>query len=91
MHHHLQNRSFLLQEKYALDGPLDPFVMHAPEGDIVPWAISALELDNRREIAEAMHQRFKGSLPMTRLLPPLLDEVIERVAPQGETRVARAA
>jgi hypothetical protein len=91
MHHHLQNRSFLLQEKYALDGPLDPFVMHAPEGDVVPWAISALELDNRREIAEAMHQRFKASLPMSRLLPPLLDEVIERVAPAREARVAVAA
>ena len=91
MHHHLQNKSFLLQEKYALDGPLDPFVMHAPEGDIVPWAISALELDNRRQIAEAMHQRFKASLPMSRLLPPLLDEVIERFAPRGETRVAQAA
>jgi hypothetical protein len=90
MHYHLQNQSFLLQEKYALDGPLDPFVMHAPAGDIVPWAISALELPNRREIAEAMHQRFKVALPMRDLLPPLLDEVIERVAPARETRVAQA-
>jgi len=86
----LQNKSFLLQEKYALDGPLDPFVIHAPEGDIVPWAISALDLDNRREIAEAMHQRFKASLPMSRLLPPLLDEVIERFEPQKRA-VAEAA
>jgi hypothetical protein len=91
MHFHLQNKSFLLQEKYALEGPLDPFVMQVPAGDIVPWAISALELQNRREIAEAMHQRFKTALPMATLLPPLLDEVIGRVAPVSEVRVARAA
>ncbi len=90
MHHHLQNKSFLLQEQYALDGPLDPYVMHAPEGDIVPWAISALDLDNRREIAEAMHQRFRHALPMSKLLPPLLDEVIGRFAPQ-DLPIAKAA
>ena len=83
MHHHLQNRSFVLQEKYALDGPLDPFVMHAPAEDFVEWAMAALEMPNRREIAEAAHQRFKQSLPMSRLLPPLIDEVIDRVAPRS--------
>lgn len=92
MHYHLQNRSFLLQEKYALPGPLDEFVMHVPAGeDVVPWARAALDIPNRREIAEAGHQRFKAALPMSRILPPLLDEVIERVGLKSERKVAVAA
>jgi len=76
MHFHLQNRSFLLHESYALPCPLDPFVIQTPGDDVIGWAIAALDMDNRREIAEAAHARFKAALPMTQLMPPLLDEAL---------------
>jgi hypothetical protein len=84
MHFHLQNRSFLLHEAYALAGPLDPFVLTAATEDLPTWARAALRLDNRRALAEQAHDRFKAALPMSRLLPPLLDEVMARLqAPAG--------
>jgi len=78
MHFHLQNRSFLLHEAYELPSPLDPFVLSAPSNDLIPWALGALELPNRREIADSMHDRFKAALPMSRLLPPLLEATLSR-------------
>lgn len=81
MHFHLQNRSFLLHEAYELPSLLDPFVLCAPADDLVPWALGALELPNRREIAQNMHEKFKAALPMSRLLPPLLEEILSRRAP----------
>ena len=94
MHFHLQNRSFLLHEAYALPCPLDPFVLHTPTEDLVTWARAALALPNRRAIADDMHDRFKAALPMTRLLPPLLDEVLAGSARSGirpSPRLALAA
>lgn len=88
MHFHLQNRSFLLHESYELPSPLDPFVLSAPAGDLIPWALGALDLPNRREIAHNMHDRFKAALPMSRLLPPLLEATLAR-APS--TPLAQAA
>ena len=75
MHFHLQNRSFLLHEAYELPCPLDPFVLQAPSEDLIPWAHAALELPNRRELANDLHDRFKAALPMSELLPPLLGEL----------------
>jgi hypothetical protein len=80
MHYHLQNRSFLVHESYALPCLLDPFVLKAPPGDLLTWAEAALALPNRRELADNMHERFKAELPMTRLLPPLVDEVLARIS-----------
>ena len=91
MHFHLQNRSFLLHEAYALPCPLDPFVLQAPTDDLVTWAHAALDLPNRREIANSMHERFKAALPMTQLLPPLLDEALARPARPHALTVAQAA
>jgi len=94
MHFHLQNRSFLLHEAYALPCPLDPFVLQTPCDDLITWAHAALDLPNRREIADGMYERFKAALPMTQLLPPLLDEALARAArPQRAPSipVARAA
>jgi hypothetical protein len=91
MHFHLQNRSFLLHEAYALPCPLDPFVLHTPSDDLVTWARAALELPNRREIAEAMHARFKEAMPMTRLLPPLLDEPLARATRPSTAAISRMA
>jgi hypothetical protein len=76
MHYHLQNRSFLLHEATELPSPLDPFVLSAQPDDLIPWAEAALQLTDRRAIADSAHERFKGALPMTTLLPPLLDEVL---------------
>ncbi|MBX3606911.1 MAG: hypothetical protein KF788_16650 [Piscinibacter sp.] len=87
MHFHLQNRSFLVHEAYELPCPLDPFVLAAKTEDLVPWALAALQLPNRREIADGVHEQFKAALPMTRLLPPLLDEALQRL----DGPLARAA
>jgi hypothetical protein len=94
MHFHLQNRSFLLHEAYPLPCPLDPFVLQAPGDDLITWAHAALELPNRREIADSMHDRFKAALPMTQFLPPLLDEALAhgtRCQGAPMARVAQAA
>jgi hypothetical protein len=85
MHFHLQNRSFLLHESYALPSPLDAFVTSVPSKEIVEWARAALELTNRREIAESGHALFKSTLPMSRLLPPLMDEALSAMAPLQKT------
>jgi hypothetical protein len=93
MHFHLQNRSFLLHEAYALPCPLDPFVLQSPTDDLVTWAMGALQLPNRREIADNAHRQFKEALPMTRLLPPLVDEVLARIGhgQRVQTAVAEVA
>lgn len=88
MHFHLQNRSFLLHEAYALAGPLDPFVLTAPADDLLTWAQAALQLPDRRALADGAHDRFREAMPMTRLLPPLLDEAIERIATSAPLRRA---
>lgn len=91
MHYHLQNRSFLLHEAYALPCPLDPFVLQAPSADLVEWAQFALTLPNRREIANSAHEKFKAALPMTRLLPPLIEEALARPASARRAPMACAA
>jgi hypothetical protein len=81
MHFHLLNKSYLLHERYALPCALDPFVLHVPPERFLEWACAALEVPNRREIAEARFEQFKLSMPMTDLLPPLLDEALARGTP----------
>jgi hypothetical protein len=83
MHYYLQNRCFMLHEAYELSSPLDPFVLAASSDELAAWAEAALRLPNRRQIANDAHDRFKAALPMSRLLPPLVDEVLARVAPQA--------
>jgi hypothetical protein len=87
MHFYLQNRCFMLHEAYELPCPLDPFVLAAPTAELASWADAALRLPNRREIADGVHEQFKAALPMSRLLPPLLDEVLARI----DAPVPRAA
>ena len=91
MHFHIQNRSFLLHEAYPLPCPLDPFVLQTPIDDLIPWAMAALELPNRREIAASMHDRFKAALPMTQLLPPLVAEALARTTLPRQARVEQFA
>jgi hypothetical protein len=80
MHFHLQNRNFLLQEAYADACWLDPYVMHAARDDLVEWASAALEIPNRREIADGVWKRFKTEMPMQRWMQPLMDEALGRAA-----------
>ena len=91
MHHHLQNRSFMLHEAYPLPCVLDPFVLQASGADFCDWARAALEIPNRREIADGAYERFKEALPMTRLLPPLLEEALDHMQSSGPMPLARAA
>jgi hypothetical protein len=85
MHYHVMNRNFLLHERYDLPCPLDPFVLHADTDELLHWADAALQLPNRRAIADAALEKFKAALPMTRLLPPLLQDLCAPAA------LARAA
>jgi len=78
IHHHLQNRSFLLQEAYDLPCELDPFVLQAATADFAEWARAALDIPNRREVADGAYERFRAALPMSLLLAPLLDEATGR-------------
>ena len=86
MHYHLQNRNFLLHERYDLPCPLDPFVLHADGDELLHWADAALQLPNRREIADAAFEKLQAALPMSRLLPPLLQDLA-----QPQRALARAA
>ena len=88
LHYHLQNRSFVLHEANELPSPLDPFVLGAPPDDLIAWAEGALQLPDRRAIADSAHQRFKAALPMTTLLPPLVDEALARIAIPSTVRQA---
>jgi hypothetical protein len=90
MHYHLQNRSFLVHERYELACPLDPFVLHAQTEELIDWAHAALQLPNRREIAHGVHEQFKTALPMTALLPPLLEGLRRPAATRPATAPARA-
>ncbi len=91
MHYHLQNRSFVLHEAYALSSPLDPFVMKVPSADLFDWAEAALELSNRRVIADSAHELFKSSLPMSALMPPLLEEAFASMRGHRPSRTREEA
>lgn len=85
MHFHLQNRNFMVHHAYAQPCRLDPYVLHAPAEEFVDWARAALQIDNRREIAEGVLRRFQAEMPMTRWMQPLLDEVLgPRQRPETE-------
>lgn len=91
MHYHLQNRNFLVHERYALGSPLDPYVLHAATDELATWAKAALALTNRDEIAQSVHDKFEAEMPMSRLLPPLLDEALARIASPRDELLGRAA
>lgn len=91
MHYHLQNRNFLVHERYALSCPLDPYVLHAGTEELAEWAVAALALPNRDQLAQSVHDKFKAEMPMSRLLPPLLDEALARIGSPGSTLFGRAA
>lgn len=73
IHYHLQNRNYVVQQAYAEGCDLDPYVLHAPADDFVEWACAALDLDHRREVAEAAHVRFREERPLARWIGPMLE------------------
>ena len=95
MHFHLQNRNFLLHQAHPQASILDPYVLHAPPGDFVEWALAALAIDNRRAIADGALARFRAELPMARWMQPLLAEATghapTRNLPSSTTTTAAAA
>ena len=74
MHFHLQNCNYMVHERYALPCALDTYVLHVPPEELIDWAFAALEVTNRGEIAQAAHTRFRHELPMSRLMPLVLQE-----------------
>jgi hypothetical protein len=79
MHFHLEHASYLMHERYARPCPLDPYVLHLPPAEIVEWGEAALQVDDRRETAEAISARFFEEMPMSRLLPPILEASLHRM------------
>jgi hypothetical protein len=73
MHFHIQNSNFVLQHRYEHSCALDTYVLQAPAENYVDWAVAALKVENRREIARASYERFRLEMPMTRWLAPLLE------------------
>lgn len=88
MHFHLQNANFLIHEAYEQPSLLDPYVMHAQPAEVVEWARAALELPNRREIAEGVRERFRREMPLSKWMKPMLDEALGLTAPAGGLRHA---
>ena len=86
MHFHIQNRNFMVHEAYARESLLDPYALHAPTEDLIAWSKAALDLSNRRSIADDILTRFKADLPMTRWMQPLLAEATGQSAPGVSTR-----
>lgn len=85
MHFHVQNRSFLIHERYALPSILDPFVIGVEHHELIPTALAALDQTKRREIANHLHDQFMSALPMSRLMAPLVNELL---AGSGRSRQA---
>ena len=85
MHFHIQNRNFMVHEAYARESLLDPYALHAPTEDLIAWSKAALDLTNRRAIADDVLTRFKADLPMTRWMQPLLAEATGRGEPAPVT------
>lgn len=91
MHFHLQNRNFMVHHAYAQPCRLDPYVLHAPPAEFGDWARAALQVPNRREIADGVLRRFRAEMPMSRWMQPLLDEVLgagARPEPEALRQVA---
>jgi len=73
MHFNIEHANFVAHEKYKLDCPLDPYVLHLPAEEFVDWAEAALDQPDKRKTAEGILARFREEMPMSRLLPPILD------------------
>lgn len=86
LHFHLQNANFVLQQAYAEACELDPYVIQAPAEDFADWAIAALEVAERRAIAEGARERFRTELPFASWFGPMVEAVLDgspsRVAPE---------
>ncbi len=80
MHFHLQHGNYLLHERYPNRCALDPYVLHIPVEELIESAEAALALPARRETAAGITQRFRAEMPMSRLLPPILDASLARAA-----------
>lgn len=81
MHYHLHQANYLIHERYELPCALDPYVLHVPSAEVVEWAEAALEVPDRRDVAEGLLQRFSEGLPMRVLLPPLLEASLKHQVP----------
>jgi hypothetical protein len=73
MHFHLQHANYLIHEQYALRCALDPYVLHVPPDEFVEWARAALEVRDRRAIAESVRAKFKAEMSMACLMPAVLE------------------
>ena len=80
MHVNIEHANYVAHEKYELNCPLDPYVLHLPADDFVDWAEAALEQPDKRKLAEGILDRFRNEMPMSRLLPPILDASLSHLS-----------
>ena len=80
MHFNIEHANYVAHEKYELKCPLDPYVLHLPADEFVDWAEAALEQPDKRKLAEGILERFRSEMPMSRLLPPILDASLSHLA-----------
>jgi hypothetical protein len=73
LHYHIVNRNFVVQQAYAENCILDQYVLNAPASEYIDWARGALDIHNRRELAEASYSRFQAEMPLSKWLRPMLD------------------
>lgn len=79
MHFNIQHANFVAHERYELGCPLDPYVLHLPADEFVEWAEAALDQKDKRQTAEGVLAKFRDEMPMSRLLPPILDASLSHV------------
>jgi hypothetical protein len=89
MHFHLQNCNFMIHERYERPCARDPFVLHVPPEELIDWAVAALAMTNRSEVAQAAHTRFRHEMPMGRLMQSVLED--SRLAAPSGTRMTSVA
>jgi hypothetical protein len=83
LHFHLQNANFVVQQAYREPCELDPFVIHAPAEDFADWAAAALDIDNRRMIAEVVRERFRDEMPFAKWFGPMVRMVLDGARPEA--------
>jgi hypothetical protein len=90
LHFHLQNANCVLQQAYAEACELDPFVIQASADDFTDWAMAALDVTERRAIAEGARERFRAEMPLASWFGPMVEAVLDGIPSQPARTAAFA-
>lgn len=78
MHNMVMNGCYTLHERCPLPSHLDPYVTHVPTEELFAACESALAWPGRAERALELRARLRDELPMSRVLPPILERALAR-------------